>query len=82
LKSVNVYPNPTNDKLYVAINTMEATDLVIELVSTSGAMVYQKGIKHANGKIYEINVSHCAKGIYYLKIRSEIGQTIEKIVIQ
>lgn len=79
---IRIYPNPANESVYIDINSMESNDLIIDLVSVSGAVVYHKEIKSAYNLMHEIDIKGCSKGVYYLRINFGKGQKIEKIIIQ
>lgn len=72
-QSFNVYPNPTNDKIY--IDTKEDDITSLELFDAEGRMIPLK-----NNITTEINISSIASGIYFLKIKSNIGEEIHKII--
>ncbi|MFA6481660.1 MAG: T9SS type A sorting domain-containing protein, partial [Bacteroidales bacterium] len=82
MTSMNVYPNPTNGKFTVSISNAEATDMILELVNISGQVVYRNEVKAAYSYNEDIDASTFAKGVYYLKVNSDKGVKVEKVVVQ
>ena len=73
--SVNLYPNPTNDKV-----TVEAEGLNhIRIVNAYGQTVYNADHE---GDQAIIDLSQMAKGIYMMHIEANGGQTVRKIVVE
>jgi len=66
-----VYPNPTNDILYIKGKNIEN----IMIVDLAGRVI-------GNYKSFVIDVSNYNKGIYFVKIYSEDKIHIDKIIIQ
>ena len=69
---VNIFPNPTTGILN--IETKGQISKVVVL-NTSGSLM--QCIDNVDG---QINLSKLAKGIYYLQISSEAGNTIKKLI--
>jgi len=73
---VNLYPNPTNDKVSIisSVSMKEVT-----LINYSGQEVYQWDIAGEN-KI-EINTSTLQLGIYLIRIKTVNGIVTKRVVI-
>ena len=74
-ESVKIYPNPVGDILTIESPMLEITK--VEIFSLLGATV--KDIKDDFGTIYMDDLS---KGIYMIKIQSEYGTTVKKLIKQ
>ena len=72
--SVGIYPNPTKDVVNVKANS---TITSIEVYDAQGRIV-QKKISNAENEV--VDVSNVTKGIYFLMIKTELGQKVEKLV--
>lgn len=74
-KSIDIFPNPTENKLN--INCDEVTDKIstIEIMDTKGAIIYQSNFKH------ELNLEEILtnKGLYLLILKGENGVQVNKI---
>lgn len=80
----NVYPNPANDKLFVAINSSSSKEsskhsLKFEMLDMSGRII-MKTEENVMKKTYTINISNLDNGIYFLRITSELGTSIHKFI--
>lgn len=64
---INIFPNPTEGKVKLR-TSIELYDAVVELTSSSGRQVYYKLIQK-DSKTIELDLSHLAKGIYFVKIK-------------
>ena len=70
--SVNIYPNPVNNKLFVSTNSkIEA----ISIYTITGVMVYNEKISNN-----VIDVTSLNSGIYFVKINTKEGEIIERFV--
>jgi len=73
--SVSVYPNPTKDFIVIDNNSNTAIQSV-ELISADGQL-----IRHIVQKQnYRINLSELPVGLYYLRIETQDGIAIKKIM--
>lgn len=78
-----VYPNPAQDELNIAFNSLEADNFVIQLSSMAGETVFRKNY-FVNSGVFDRNVdlSQIARGVYILTIQGSKGIKTEKVVIQ
>lgn len=74
---VTIYPNPTQNKVFIkASNASTAYDL--EVISANGQLLMTKHFD--NGNEMFIDLSELAAGVYSIKVRSENGYQLERIV--
>ncbi|MBI5218431.1 MAG: T9SS type A sorting domain-containing protein [Bacteroidia bacterium] len=71
-----IYPNPVNNELIIENNTDRETN--VELLNIVGQILYCSSI----GKQSKINMTTMPSGVYILKIHSEKGTALKKIVKQ
>ena len=68
---LNIYPNPTNDVLYIEAEKIDGFHIIecMELINMEGKVIerYEK----SPTKFY-INIGHLNSGLYYLKINTNI----------
>jgi hypothetical protein len=76
---LKVYPNPTRGVLSLTFNELSA-DAKINLVTITGKVVY-KDIVSAGKKGYEMNLTGYEEGTYFIKLRTNNGQSAEKVII-
>lgn len=73
----SVFPNPAKDYLTIS-NSMDASIQGIELSDLNGRII--KNIKVANTTEAQLIISDIAQGVYMLKIVSDRGTLVKKIV--
>ena len=77
--AVSVYPNPATD--FVSINVLNAAKADVTITDISGRIV--KTIRdHDLGQNQPVVISELPEGIYMLRIATENGQVIKKIIKQ
>jgi hypothetical protein len=65
---VDVFPNPTNDKIYIEIN-QQLNLQAISVVNLAGKVVYQQRCTHHPAeKMLEIDLSDQEPGIYIINL--------------
>jgi uncharacterized repeat protein (TIGR03803 family) len=77
---LSIYPNPANDKITIAVNGEIQGTSNICIFSSKGERVIDN--IPCNQYKTEIDVSMLPKGIYLVKIQSDKGVEVEKLVIQ
>ena len=78
-----VYPNPTSGKFTIGFNTRSAVAVDVTVFNSLGASLYSEKSLVISGKFNKvIDFTGKSDGIYYIKIESEAGSFIRKLVIQ
>ncbi|WP_053002309.1 DUF7619 domain-containing protein [Kordia jejudonensis] len=72
--SIEMYPNPTKDNLYITANNLIKS---IELYDLQGRIIQQENF---NAKQVNVDMANQARGIYFIKISTENGVSTEKII--
>ncbi|MBO7287124.1 MAG: T9SS type A sorting domain-containing protein [Bacteroidales bacterium] len=75
----NVYPNPVNDILYIETQTLTQT-LTIEIYDVYGRLQDYKTIRLQDN--VAIDVENLKSGIYFVKISTEKGNIVKRIIKQ
>lgn len=75
-KSVKLYPNPAKNKVQVSADTEINT---IEVFDIQGRLLYS--IPAGSSK-HEIDMSNRTSGIYFIRITTEFGSAVEKLIIE
>lgn len=76
ISSVNVYPNPASDQLFVS--SLSGSIARLDIVSVLGKQVYAKEV-HADK--CTIDVSSFASGLYLVQVTAENGDIVQKRVL-
>lgn len=74
----SVYPNPADQFINLSFDMSSYHNMNVSLVDSKGATLYTSALTTGNA---QINTSNIANGIYYVKIKSDEGSRIEKVVI-
>lgn len=83
LNNVVIYPNPTAGVFNIAVNGGKFNDVSINVIDLQGKVVYNVSDKNTSANYTkQINLEGLAKGIYYVKINTEIGVKVQKLIIQ
>ena len=72
---LNVYPNPTQDQLYLTFMPNSSITL-IQLFDLQGKIVLTE-----RRQVNTLSVSHLKNGVYFLKVIGENGVSSEKVVV-
>ncbi len=70
---IKVYPNPTTDMVMVETSEMSR----VEIYDNEGRRLEDYTV---NGDIYRLSMGHLASGVYYLRVHTPRGVTIQKVV--
>ena len=80
---INVYPNPATSFVNVEVVSDQAQQFNAKVVDMTGKTVYTDQINHFGGEgLYKLPVNDLAKGVYFLHLSNENGNTVQKIVIR
>lgn len=80
---LDVYPNPANDQLNVALNMVFSENVVIEIRNSIGQLVQTLNQQNvARGEqVFNINVGSLKNGVYLVHVKVGNMMAIEKITI-
>ncbi|WP_341902465.1 T9SS type A sorting domain-containing protein [Fluviicola taffensis] len=73
ISTISVHPNPTHD---VVVVTMEAASATVEVMDVQGKLIQTTQIKSGD----QIDLSTYERGVYTLRIKTEFGTSLERIV--
>ena len=76
LDRINIYPNPTTGEL--TITNYELKIMNVDVYDVYGRKLQSK-IVNLQSEIV-INISHLPAGVYFVKIRTEAGEVVRKVV--
>ena len=82
IRSLAVYPNPTNGPVYVTFETESAENCTIEIYSTTGKKVVSESVFVDGEYSYFFDLSEYDKGIYYVTIETKNGRKTTRIVLK
>ncbi len=79
---VMYYPNPASDKLLIDFKLKIPTDIIVEIVSSNGQVIYNTKLSNVEDRLERIDVNQFAHGVYYLRLNINQDIYIRKIIIQ
>lgn len=80
--ALRIYPNPASESVWVEIDQASAPLIDnIELISTVGQLVDRKTLSTGSTRA-QFDVSRLAVGMYFVKINTNKGSQLEKLLIQ
>jgi hypothetical protein len=88
LPEITVYPNPTSDVIFVTRDNRDALQItgieVFDIYGRNvGANLRVRPESHASRvACHEVNISHLTNGVYFLRITTEQGTVMKKVVKQ
>jgi hypothetical protein len=79
LSSFNIYPNPTND--FVFIESPNERTFQINILTAQGTLL--KSIQNSNSTRTSISFENLPKGMYFIQIKNDNQTfTTQKIIVQ
>jgi len=75
-----IYPNPANNKITIKTNRNIQDETVIHVLNINGEQILTYKFQSRNN--FEMNVSTLKSGIYIVKIQTNVGVEIKRLLIQ
>ncbi len=78
-----VYPNPSPDKLIVDFYSHDSQDITVELLTTTGELIYTKPMKVGFTSINQLEINefqNLPSGIYFLRIITKTARHQQRVV--
>ena len=80
---LNVYPNPASQRLNIGFTITDPQNVQVEILSLQGEPVFTDKLNYFKGQyLNTIDVSTFARGIYMLRLKSDKGTSVKKVVVQ
>jgi hypothetical protein len=76
--SVSVYPNPCQERLFVSVDNMNQSELLITLLTLDGRMI--KTERPASGSTVEVDMSGLPAGVYLVAVSNGKERKVVKVV--
>ena len=76
----NVYPNPTNEILFVTSNVDHEKNIKLSLLGNNGQLIFERDIETNNGFKEQVDVNNISAGIYFIKIETGNETIIEQFM--
>ena len=78
----DIFPNPSNGKFTITFNSRAAVAVTINVFNSLGTTLYSEKDLQVNGRFSKlVDFTGKPAGIYYIKIESEAGSVVRKLVL-
>jgi len=77
--SCKIYPNPSDGKIYIDLKNNTINNLNITVFNSIGMIVWEQ--KLDNSSFYSLDLLNLADGVYYLQLKADSFNHIEKLII-
>ncbi len=83
MANIELYPNPTNDELTVALNSYFKGIMSIRIINSNGQIAMNKDVSINKGKqTLNVNTSNLKPGFYILELRNQDERLRRKLLIK
>ncbi len=83
ITALSIYPNPSNGLFNIELDVKTNEFLNIEINNALGIkLLTQQKLLNSGKNIIEINPGNVSKGLYFIKLQTENGNIIRKIIIK
>jgi len=79
--SYTMYPNPANSTVNIEFNNAVAEKIVVSIYNVQGKLV-NKPSTTSDGTKLSFNVSHLSQGMYFVALKGESFNRIEKLIVK
>ena len=77
-ENINIYPNPTTGMLTIENGELRIEN--VEIFDIYGRKLYLSTRPLIHSSTVNVDISHLSAGVYFLKINTETGQVIKKVL--
>jgi PKD repeat protein len=82
INSLFMFPNPARKNVWISFNTSETQNITLELMNLDGKVIQTQNVS-GNGEIKtQVDLSNVSKATYLLRIRTQNGSLMKRIVKQ
>lgn len=78
---VNLYPNPTQDKLFIELSLVSAGNVTVQIYNIEGRLINEFTDKNIVTTRYELNFATQAAGIYLAKIKAGDATVTQRFTV-
>ncbi len=80
MNQVSIYPNPTTGKIFIDMSVKKGENIeTVEIINTIGKTIKQYTV---NNNTISIDISSQTKGIYFVKVTTNKGVAISKVILE
>ncbi|MEO0897465.1 MAG: T9SS type A sorting domain-containing protein [Bacteroidota bacterium] len=82
ISDMNVFPNPSNGKVNLALQMEQLGDLQIEIIDMKGQIVMKRQLAKVSHVEESFDLTAQPKGVYLIKLTTEVGTGTKSVVIK
>jgi hypothetical protein len=83
LSGVTIFPNPNNGRFTIQMDVQEEQEMTMEVLSITGKIVYSEKVHVDKGRFSKTwNLQPLNNQMYYLRMSSERGTVIKKLIVK
>jgi negative regulator of sigma E activity len=79
--SFSIYPNPSSGIVYLDLSAFSNTNISVEVLNAEGRLVSRSDVL-VNEPVHTLNLKEFAQGMYVVKVVTETGPIMRRIVIE
>jgi extracellular elastinolytic metalloproteinase len=79
---VAVFPNPAKNVLNVALNSENQQDVSISIITVGGKEVMARSVNLYGNDFVSLNVGEIPSGFYFVKVSTNKGVLVQKVIIE
>jgi hypothetical protein len=80
--TIHVFPNPSNGKISIAMNTQRAATVTLQLSDVTGKLISEKKLTDVQANaVIDLGTADMARGTYFLKVITDKSTETKKIII-
>jgi len=80
-RSVQIYPNPTANDLYLNFDLEQPTDVRVELFDMQGRLMMHRNYENVGNEVIQSDVRTYQSGNYIIRIKTDRGVQSEPVII-
>ncbi len=77
----SIYPNPTTGMIYINYTLMQKSDLVMNIESVLGQIVYSKEMKDTQQNVLTLDMNFLERGVYFITLSNGKEKTTVKVIL-
>ncbi|MDB4303182.1 PKD domain-containing protein [Desulfosarcina sp.] len=81
ISDIHIFPNPTTGELFLE-SKAGLKNTILTIINPLNQIVYNKQVDFTNQPLLKINLEGKAEGVYYLHLKSDKKERIEKIILK
>ena len=80
-EAITIYPNPNNGTFSLSVELPYYQNIEYTIFDAVGKQISNNKVEHILQQNFSVNLNNQAKGVYYLRINTDLGQVTKQISI-